>query len=333
MLRRFLRGGLCVLLLAACSDATGADTSTSAAITVPVATTTATTATTIAPTTTLPPTTTTTIPSLDRSDAATVARMRADLEALLANGPRVPGSDAETAAVSHFSAAAETITGVVATIVEVPLPTGATSHNALVEIGSGERALLLAAHIDSVPGTPGADDNGSGVVLLLELLRRLQEAPPDGLRVLLVAFGAEERVGDYGHHFGSRHAVAEMEAAGALPDFMVSVDMVGIGEELQVVDHRDSDSAFADELALVAGEAGIGVVRNSRGEVSDHVPFARAGVPAAMLNRPDNPAWHTPQDDSVHDAMLLATLRVIAVLIDHLTPQAYALEGSDNHPL
>jgi hypothetical protein len=318
---------LLVVVLAGCS-ADGSVTSTVATTSPPSGVTTTVGATTTVATTLPPPptTTTTTLPRLDRSDGLTIARMRSDLDVLLADGPRVSGSPAEAAAIAHFVAVAEEITGSEPTLQTVPLPEGAVSANASIEVGTGERWLVLGAHIDSVSGAPGADDNGSGVVLLLELLRRLVENPPEGLRVTVVAFGAEERIGQHGHHFGSRHAVAEMPS---LPDFMVSVDMVGIGAELQVVDHRDSDGAFADELALVAGDAGIAVVRNSRGEVSDHVPFARAGVPAALLNRPDNPGYHSPQDDVVFDDALLTVLDLLEAIVAHLTPEAHEIHGGD----
>ena len=51
--------------------------------------------------------------------------------------------------------------------------------------------VLFSAHYDSVAGTPGADDNGSGVVVLLELARRLSAGGyPHELRLLF--FDAEE---------------------------------------------------------------------------------------------------------------------------------------------
>lgn len=323
-----------VLLIAtACSSGDAVTTTLRPSTTSPASSTTlppATTTTTQPPTTT---TTTTTMPRLDRSDLAAIGRMRADLDALLSGGPRVSGSAAEAAAIAYFVAVADKVTGGAATLQTVPLPGGAPSANAWVEVGSGAPVLLLGGHIDSVDGAPGADDNGSGVVVLLELLRRLHEDPPEGLVVMIVAFGAEERIGAHGHHFGSRHAATVMAAEGSLPDFMVSVDMIGVGAVLQVVDHRDSDSGFADEIAGVAAEAGIDVGRQSRGEVSDHVPFARAGVSAALLNRPDNPAWHTPQDHTVDDTALLVALRLVEAIVAHLERPPGQLEGGAEHHL
>lgn len=64
---------------------------------------------------------------------------------------------------------------------EVRLPSGA----------QGAPLLLVGAHWDAVPGSPGADDNGSGVAVLLELARRLggRTLPAE---VRLILFDAEE---------------------------------------------------------------------------------------------------------------------------------------------
>jgi len=329
---RLQAAALAVLLLAAgCSDSPGGATAaTTVAFTTGTTTTTTTTTTTLAPTTTTSTTTTTTIPRLDRGDGATVVRLRADLAALLANGPRKSGTPAEAAAAEYFAAVAVEITGSAAELQPVSLPNGAVSQNVWASpVGGGDRLLVLGAHLDSVDGAPGGNDNGSGSVILLEILRRLVEDPPDGLRVVVVGFGAEERIGDSGHHFGSRHAVDELVAADALPAFMISVDMVGVGNDLQVIDFRDADPAFADELWEVAVAAGFEVDRQSRGEISDHVAFARAGVPAAHIWRSEDPEYHTPGDDDFADAAVLESLALVEVLIDHLIPEPHELEGGD----
>ncbi len=53
----------------------------------------------------------------------------------------------------------------------------------------------------------------------------------------------------------------------------------------------------------------------SRGPISDHEPFAAVGVPAAFLWRPDNPAFHEPEDTIVTDAALLETLALLEALV------------------
>lgn len=54
-----------------------------------------------------------------------------------------------------------------------------------------EPHILLCAHYDSVPTSPGADDNASGVAVMLACARALARASP-ALPVAFVAFNAEE---------------------------------------------------------------------------------------------------------------------------------------------
>ena len=47
-----------------------------------------------------------------------------------------------------------------------------------VDLGSGDRVLVLCAHHDAVPGSPGANDNAAAVGILLSLMERLGPAIP-----------------------------------------------------------------------------------------------------------------------------------------------------------
>ncbi len=259
--------------------------------------------------------------TLDTGDAAATERMLADVDALLANGPRTAGTAAERAAGGHivgilrgWHAGVEFDT--------VELPTGGETRNLWVTAGSGSTRLLLGAHYDSKEGSPGADDNGSGVAVLLELARRLALAPPPGLTVDVVFFGGEEIPVGFPadqHHFGSRHLAAELEALGALPDYMVSVDQVGFGDRLVAVTFEDADPAAAQALADAAAQLGVAVGVESRGDISDHEAFARRGVPSVFMWRPDNPAYHTPEDLEVRPDALLEDLAILERLIENLT--------------
>lgn len=57
---------------------------------------------------------------------------------------------------------------------------------------SNSRALMLAAHYDSVPTGPGASDDGSGVATLIETMRALKSGPPLKNDLILVFSDAEE---------------------------------------------------------------------------------------------------------------------------------------------
>ena len=65
---------------------------------------------------------------------------------------------------------------------------------------------MAGAHLDSVPGGPGVNDNGSGVATLLEVANTFGPRPPG--RVRLGFWGAEEE-----GLIGSRRYVRELSAA------------------------------------------------------------------------------------------------------------------------
>jgi len=69
---------------------------------------------------------------------------------------------------------------------------GRTYRNVVAECrGREERVVVIGAHYDTAPGTPGADDNASGVAVLLELARMLRQfAPAPTIR--WIAFTLEE---------------------------------------------------------------------------------------------------------------------------------------------
>lgn len=82
-------------------------------------------------------------------------------------------------------------------------------------------AILVGAHYDTVPGSPGADDNATGLAVLLELARHFSAHPPRP-PLHLVAFDLEE----YGLA-GSRAYVAHLQATSTQIRLMLSLEMLG----------------------------------------------------------------------------------------------------------
>jgi acetylornithine deacetylase/succinyl-diaminopimelate desuccinylase-like protein len=278
------------------------------------------------PPTTAPTTATTAAAALiDRSNEATGSRIVADVAALVGFGPRVAGSAAERAAGDWITERLRELVGSVETM-RIELPSGRSSRNLWVTFGNPNAGpwTLLGAHYDSIADSPGADDNASGTAILLELARRLTEEPPSAGVVTIMLFGAEEVFAGLSrddHHYGSRQWVAaRVDGGRALPDLMVSVDMVGIGAELYGVAYRGTSTRAVDELVAAADGIGLVVRRLDRGDISDHEPFARAGVPAAMLWRPSNPAYHTPDDDSVDAERVIDVVAILQALVQRRHP-------------
>lgn len=81
--------------------------------------------------------------------------------------------------------------------------------------------ILIAAHYDAVPGTPGADDNATGVAVLLELAKTFA-AKPLKYPVQIVAFDMEE----YGM-LGSFQYAAKLKQQQQPLRLMLSLEMLG----------------------------------------------------------------------------------------------------------
>lgn len=87
-------------------------------------------------------------------------------------------------------------------------------------------AVVLGAHYDSVPETPGADDNASGVAALLEIGRALKGAKLKR-SVRLVAFVNEEPPWFKTEAMGSLVYAKHLKAQGVTVHAMIALDMLG----------------------------------------------------------------------------------------------------------
>jgi hypothetical protein len=155
-------------------------------------------------------------------------------------------------------------------------------ENFAVDLGGGDRVLVLIAHHDAVPASPGANDNAASVAILLTLLERLAVSPPSRLRVRLL-FPACEELG----YLGARAYVRATPPAGVVG--VLSLELCGIGDTPAIWDAtgetaflRTVRAAFeslgrrADESYHVVGKIPV--------FGSDHRAFAAAGVPAYGLS-------------------------------------------------
>jgi aminopeptidase YwaD len=172
--------------------------------------------------------------------------------------------------------------------------------------------VIFTAHLDSVPAGPGANDNGSGSAVVLELARELARRSPAErpMTVRFALFGAEEL-----GLFGSRYYVqsltdAERKAIRA----DVNLDMVGVGDAW-----RFGGSDDLVQLALGAandlGERAL-PMRGPQSSASDHASFLQAGIPAVFLYRLEDPNYHTAGDvASLVDPRALSEAGTIALRV------------------
>ena len=206
-----------------------------------------------------------------------------------------------------------------------------------------ERILEISAHHDTVPGTVGADDNTSGVVVMLEVARLLQEHRPE-YTVRLCFFAAEEigLRGSYEH-------VRLMLESGEVENVFGLINMDTVGFYTEEEDSQNSPARIpflvwppstgnflgiigghgSAELAHLVEDAGSVYVEDlptytlarlgaflPDARRSDHAPYWDVEIPAVFLTdtaefRTDT--YHRPSDNL--ESINLSALRKVAALV------------------
>ena len=159
--------------------------------------------------------------------------------------------------------------------------------------------LCLGAHLDSRPDTPGADDNASGVAVLLNLADRLnvknsKAEIKDNNNYLFMAFSGEE-MGLLGSNYFSKNPTIDAKSI----NYMINMDMVGrmkadstlavygVGTSPMFKQTLKSNN---DKFKLVQNESGVGP--------SDHTSFYLIDVPVLHFFTGQHEDYHKPSDDS-----------------------------------
>ncbi len=190
--------------------------------------------------------------------------------------------------------------------------------NVLAETGDGPRVAMAGAHLDSVTDGPGINDDGSGVAALLAAAGTLRGRAPDGARLRLGLWGAEE-LGLY----GSRRYVAGLgEAARRAIAGYVNLDMVGTRDG-DVAVYR-GDDGIRRSLRRALTERGVDDIGSENlGASSDHAPFARAGIPVGGIFTGLDRCYHRACDDAGNvdpDRAADAAAATAATLLDITSP-------------
>ena len=150
----------------------------------------------------------------------------------------------------------------------------------------GALGTALVADVWRSPTVPGANDNLSGVAVLVALAELLRERPLPGLRVLLVSCGAEETLQDGIRAFLARHR-HELDPGRtwfANLDTVGSPHLVSLEGEGPVWMEDYAGPWLRDLLAECAERAGVECWRGFRARAStDSVIPSRAGYPVVTL--------------------------------------------------
>jgi Peptidase family M28 len=281
------------------------------------------------------------------------SRAMAHVAALVALGPRPGDSPAARRAAAYVAAQLEGLGARVERMavgtVEVPAidllgvhyrsarTRVTTDPDLIVRFGPATgRALLVMAHYDTVPASPGGVDNAAAVGVVLELARVLAAAPPPV--PVMLAFTANEEIGLVG-------AEALVARHGDQIAFAIALDLIGASGELSLNGaSRLIGRAELGWLAAAADRAGV-IVRAplphrvvSRAwpqvERSDHGPFTRHGIPAVhFYDRGQDGGWidlayHSARDTAARvDRRALDELGRLLRALTAVAPPAYQGDG------
>jgi len=166
---------------------------------------------------------------------------------------------------------------------------------------------------------PGADDNASGVAILLEVARLLAKERPPERTVIFAAFSGEEA-----GRRGSKHFVAQMKNFPTEKMIgMVNLDTVGrLGQNKLFVFGTGSAEEWIHLFNGISFVTGVPIQPAQKDlGTSDQVSFADAGVPAVQLNSGPNLDYHRPSDtaDKIDPAGLTKVASVLKEAIAYLT--------------
>jgi hypothetical protein len=199
--------------------------------------------------------------------------------------------------------------------------------------------LVISAHYDhlgrSAEGAvfPGADDNASGIAVLLELAAQMHEEGPFRNTVVFAAFSGEEE-----GTLGARHYLAHPACPLERTLGVLNLDTVGRmeGKKLLVLGTATAVE-FPEIMKGVNLGAGLDLVTPEAAPFSsDQVPFYEKGIPALHLFTGPNADYHriTDTPDKLNYPGLVAVLdfaRETAIfLAERVEPLMFVPPGAGN---
>jgi len=269
------------------------------------------------------------VPRLDLEVAPRPERLRRDVERLCSEfGPRSFDHPANLDRAADWIAEEMRSAGLEIELQDYELEQGRFRN--VIGIRPGREpdagAIVVGAHYDAVRGTPGANDNASGVAVLLELARTLPDVQPRRTHYF-VAFSTEEPPFFDTDRMGSRHFARRLAGADVDVVLALALDLVGYYSE-EPGSQRMPSSLFRlfypsrGNFVAVIGDArsGPAIARVKRGmrsaghlpvhsfraplfsglvHLSDHRSFRKHGIPAVLVTdtaflRYDG--YHRPED-------------------------------------
>ncbi|MFZ5821544.1 MAG: M28 family peptidase [Chloroflexota bacterium] len=260
-------------------------------------------------------------PPIPQNDFGKIARSH--IQALTAIGARVAGSGKEAEAAQYLAEVFTKLGYTPATkkfsAWDVDDETEYTSMNVTAtKPGLSSRQIIVGAHYDSVDVGVGADDNASGVGVMLEVAERVANMDTP-YTIVFIAFGSEENDLDGSYHYAELMSPSEVQGTIAY----VNLDSLAAGDITYVYSDEGKDAFLRDWVLGWASKNNIPLqtIPNADLEadgdyVADYGAFKDKGIPfiyfeATNWNLGDQDGytqvdpqygdqgfiWHTQYDD------------------------------------
>lgn len=208
---------------------------------------------------------------------------------------------------------------------------GGTGRNVVALLRGSDPALagevvVVGAHIDHLGHGGqfsmargdssvhnGADDNASGVAVLLAVAERLARGPRPARPVVFIAFSGEE-MGLIGSSFYTQHPAAPLERTRA----MLNLDMVGrLGAGPLIVYGTDTADEWQAVVEAAAAAEGVPVRTGGDGfGASDQTSFYARGLPVLHFFTNVHEDYHRPSDD--WEKVDAAGLEKVAAIVERV---------------
>ncbi len=143
-----------------------------------------------------------------------------------------------------------------------------TGENIVARLGKGDKKLVLGAHYDAFPGSPGANDNGSGVAVALTLLNHLLDT--EWNYAIDFCFFDQEEAGLIGSSsYAQQFLIRNKHLA------MINLDVEGTGEEVFVGPVGNYSQFLLPFIREAGRRTGLTVVERSEFPSSDNDVFGK----------------------------------------------------------
>ena len=188
---------------------------------------------------------------------------------------------------------------------------------------SSDSNIVVCAHYDHLGALgksvyfPGANDNASGVSMMLEMAYQYGKRPHK-FNIVFIAFSGEE-AGLLGSYYFVNHPMVPLNTI----KFVLNLDLMGFGDKGATVVNGTIHPAQFKILADENKKLNFLPVVNSRGQASnsDHYPFSEMNIPAFFMYTLGGPGFYHDvfdQPETITFSGFQPTFKLLSAFLDRL---------------